>query len=81
MPSKESYSRRIHTVTLRETIIRFGAVFHFVCSAWAVFTGAHDILAFLFVGIGLDEPEDWPAVELSSLATEDALLTRDSNAW
>lgn len=60
MPSKESYSRRIHTVTLRETIIRFGAVFHFVCSAWAVFTGAHDILAFLFVGIGLDEPEDWP---------------------
>ncbi|MCJ1344594.1 hypothetical protein MMC31_002797 [Peltigera leucophlebia] len=60
LPSKESYFRRIHTVTLRETIIRFGAVFHFVWSAWAVFTGAHDILAFLFVGIGLDEPDDWP---------------------
>lgn len=40
-------------------IIRFGAVFHFVWSAFAVFTSAHDILAFLFVGIGLDEQEDW----------------------
>lgn len=60
MPSKESYFRRVRAVTLRESIIRFGAVFHFVWSAWAVFTGVHDILAFLFVGIGLDEPDDWP---------------------
>lgn len=60
MPSKVSYFRRIHTVTTRETIIRCGAVFHFVWSAWATFTGAHDVLAFLFVGIGLDEPKDWP---------------------
>lgn len=60
IPSKQTYIRRIHDVTGRETIIRSIAVFNFVWSAWALFTGLHDILAFVFVGIGLDKPQDWP---------------------
>jgi hypothetical protein len=59
-PSKQTYIRRISDVTGRETIIRTALVFNFVWSAWALFTGLHDILAFVFVGIGLDEPQDWP---------------------
>ena len=58
--SKQSYLRRISTVTARETIIRSWIVFHFVWSSWAIFTAIHDILAFAHVAIGVDEPEVWP---------------------
>ena len=59
-PSKKTYIRRIHTVTLRETIIRSWLIFNFIWSSWAIFTAAHDVLAFAHVATGLDEPEDWP---------------------
>ena len=58
--SKQSYLRRIGTVTARETIIRSWIVFHFVWSSWAMFTMTHDILALAHVVIGVDEPEAWP---------------------
>ena len=59
-PSKQSYLRRLRTVTIRETYLRSWMVFNFVWSSWAMFTATHDILAFAHVAIGIDEPEDWP---------------------
>jgi len=58
--SKQSHFRRVHEVTGRETIVRSWLVIHFVWSAWATFTSLHDILAFIAVGIGLDEASEWP---------------------
>ncbi|MCJ1453678.1 hypothetical protein MMC28_004026 [Mycoblastus sanguinarius] len=60
LPSKQTYLRRLSTVTARETFIRTGLVFHFTWSAWAIFTGIHDVLALISVGVGLDDPENWP---------------------
>ena len=59
-PSKQIYIRRLPVVTVRESLIRSWMVFHFVWSAWAIFTGLHDILALIAVGAGLDDPIDWP---------------------
>ena len=59
-PSKQSYIRRLHVITVRESLVRSWMVFHFVWSAWAIFTGLHDILAIIAVGSGLDDPADWP---------------------
>ena len=61
-PSKQSYLRRIRTITVRETTIRSWLVFNFVWSSWATFTATHDLLAFAFVALGIDEPEDWPSL-------------------
>ena len=61
-PSKQSYLRRIRTITVRETTIRSWFVFNFVWSSWAIFTATHDLLAFAFVAVGIDEPEDWPSL-------------------
>ena len=61
-PSKQSYFRRIHTVTVREAVIRSWLVLNFVWSSWAIFTASHDLLAFAFVALGIDEPEDWPSL-------------------
>lgn len=47
-------------MTKRETLIRTWMVFHFVWSAWAVITGLHHALSIVFVGLGLDAPQDWP---------------------
>lgn len=58
--SKQSYLGRMSDVTARETVIRSWIVLHFVWSSWAMFTAAHNILAFAHVAIGVDEPEDWP---------------------
>ena len=60
LPPKQTFFRRIHSVTLRETIIRVWLVLYFNWSAWALYTGLHDIFALMFVGIGLDEPYEWP---------------------
>lgn len=60
LPVKETYIRRFSDVTFHESAIRGALVFHFIWLAWAFFTGAHDVLALLFVGCGIDEPEDWP---------------------
>ena len=61
-PSKQHYLRRMRTVTVRETAIRSWMVLNFVWSSWAMFTATHDILAFVHVAIGIDEPEDWPGL-------------------
>ena len=61
-PLKQSYLRRIHTVTVRESIIRSWLVLNFIWSSWAIFTATHDLLAFAFVALGIDEPEDWPSL-------------------
>ena len=61
-PSKQSYLRRIRTITIRETTIRSWLVFNFMWSSWAIFTATHDLLAFAFVAVGIDEPEDWPSL-------------------
>ena len=61
-PSKQSYLRRIQSITVRETTIRSWLVFNFVWSSWAIFTASHDLLAFVFVALGIDEPEDWPSL-------------------
>ena len=61
-PPKQSYLRRIRTITFRETTIRSWLVFNFVWSSWAIFTATHNILAFAFVALGIDEPEDWPSL-------------------
>lgn len=60
--SKQSYLRRIRTITVRETTIRSWLVFNFIWSSWAIFTATHDLLAFAFVAVGIDEPEDWPSL-------------------
>jgi hypothetical protein len=60
LPSKQTYIRRLPNVTGRETMIRSMLAFHFVWSAWAILTGIHNVLAFIFVAVTLDEPEDWP---------------------
>ena len=61
-PSKQSYLRRIQSITVRETTIRSWLVFNFIWSSWAIFTASHDLLAFVFVALGIDEPEDWPSL-------------------
>ena len=60
LPSKQIYFRHLQIVTKRETLIRTWMVFHFVWSAWAVFTGLHHALSIVFVGLDLDAPQDWP---------------------
>ena len=58
--SKQSYLRSLRIVTARETAIRGWLVLHFVWSSWASLTAIHDLLAFVHVAVGIDEPEDWP---------------------
>jgi hypothetical protein len=60
LPSKESYFRRLTTVTLRETLIRTWIVLYWTFYSVGLYTGIHDVLAFIFVGTGFDKPEDWP---------------------
>ena len=61
-PSQQSYLRRIRTITARETTIRSWLVFNFIWSSWAIFTATHNLLAFAFVALGIDDPEDWPSL-------------------
>lgn len=62
LPSKHSYFRRLTTVTLRESLIRVWMVLYWTWYSYSLYTSLHDILAFIFVSIGLDDPEDWPAL-------------------
>ena len=59
-PPKQTYFRRLHTVTARETLIRSSLVITFVSLAYTTYTGLHDALALIFVGFGIDDPKDWP---------------------
>jgi hypothetical protein len=62
LPSKQSYFRRLTTVTFRETIIRTWIVLYWTWYSYSLYTSLHHVLAFIFVGIGLDGPEDWPSL-------------------
>ena len=59
-PQKQTYIRRIPSITARETAIRSWLVIHFVWSSYCTFTATHDILAIAHVLLGIDEPEEWP---------------------
>jgi hypothetical protein len=60
LPSKQTYFRRLTTVTLRETVIRSWIVVYWTLYSVGLYTSLHDVLAFIFVGIRFDKPEDWP---------------------
>lgn len=60
LPIKETYFRRIGSVTFRETVIRVWIVTVFIWNSVCTYNTIHKILAIIFVGSGLDEPEDWP---------------------
>jgi uncharacterized membrane protein YhaH (DUF805 family) len=60
LPTKELYFRRLHEITVRETVIRTWIVTFFLFHSIGLFNAIHSILAIIFVGIGLDKPEDWP---------------------
>ena len=60
LPTKQSYFRRLGEVTLRETAIRAWLVPVFIFQSVSTYLTIHDILAFIFVATGFDDPEDWP---------------------
>jgi len=60
LPTKETYFRRLTSVTLRETLIRAWIVTYFILSSMCLYTTIHDFLSIIFVGSGFDKPEDWP---------------------
>ncbi|PSS28041.1 hypothetical protein M430DRAFT_15275 [Amorphotheca resinae ATCC 22711] len=60
LPTKETYFRRLTSVTLRETLIRVWIVTYFIWSSMCLYTTIHDFLSIIFVGSGFDKPEDWP---------------------
>jgi hypothetical protein len=60
LPIKETYFRRIGSVTFRETVIRVWIVTVFIWNSVCTYNTIYKILAMIFVGTGLDEPEDWP---------------------
>ncbi|ROT36484.1 hypothetical protein SODALDRAFT_362295 [Sodiomyces alkalinus F11] len=63
-PDKEAFFRRLPGMSagqlLREFAIRNQIVFEAFWSAYAVYTAAHAIFAVVCVGIGFDEPHEWP---------------------
>ena len=59
---QQTYLRRLSDVSLRETVIRACLVVHFLWGSWALVTAYHTVLALIFVGLKLDEPEEWPPV-------------------
>ena len=61
-PQKQIFFRRLTTVSTREIVIRTIVVINFVWSSWAGCVGSHCISSVFFVGVGLDEPEDWPTL-------------------
>ena len=61
-PTRQSYLRRLGTISARENAIRTILVLNFVWSSWGLLTCYHKAWSIFFVGVGLDEPEDWPAL-------------------
>jgi hypothetical protein len=62
LPSKQTYFRRLSTVTLRETVIRAWLLVHWTGYSYKLYTSLHHISALIFVGIGLDESKEWPSL-------------------
>lgn len=59
-PEKEYAFRRFGEMTLRENGIRLFFIFHFIWTAYSELEFVHHAHAFIAVGIGYDDPEDWP---------------------
>jgi hypothetical protein len=61
-PPQQTYLRRVPslTITARETLLRSLLVIHFIWHAWATLNFLHNFLAFIFVSLRLDDPNDWP---------------------
>ncbi|KAL2755524.1 hypothetical protein ACRALDRAFT_2027258 [Sodiomyces alcalophilus JCM 7366] len=63
-PGKEVLFRRLPSMTasqfFRECLIRTQMVFEAFWSAYAVYTSGHAVFSVICVGIGLDEPHEWP---------------------
>lgn len=60
LPIHESYFRRLGEVTLRETAIRAWLVVFYIFYSVFLFKAVHDALALFFVGVRINNPEDWP---------------------
>jgi len=60
LPTKGTYFRRLNTVTVRDTLVRTWLVAYWVFYSIGLYTGLHNVLALIFVGSGIDKPEDWP---------------------
>lgn len=63
-PDKVSFFRRLPGMpvaqVLRECLVRGHVVFEAFWSAYAVYTAGYAFFSVLCVGVGLDEPHEWP---------------------
>ncbi|WQF83974.1 Putative Wax synthase domain-containing protein [Colletotrichum destructivum] len=59
---KTSFLRRLREVSSREVMIRCYFAFQAVWGAYAFYTIVHSAIAVFFVGLGVDEPDEWPPV-------------------
>lgn len=57
---KASFFSRLHSVTLDELVMRFFTALALGVSLVSVQRGAYCILAFVCVGLGISDPEQWP---------------------
>jgi hypothetical protein len=60
MPTKTMLLRRLSSVTPRELLIRASFAFDTAWTPFAWYTLLHSALSIIFVGPGLDTPEEWP---------------------
>lgn len=60
LPPKDTFLRRLSDVSRREICFRTALVLYQVWHSWALYTSVHDALGLVHVGLGLDEPCDWP---------------------
>jgi hypothetical protein len=60
LPPKHKLITRFTEITSREALIRILLVLYHNWHSYALYTGFHDILAFVFVGLNIDTPGDWP---------------------
>ncbi|KAF5859661.1 hypothetical protein ETB97_002572 [Aspergillus alliaceus] len=44
----------------REALLRLSTVFHMIVPFWFTLESYHDVFAIVYVGFGLDSPDEWP---------------------
>ena len=60
MPPKDVFIRRLGQISSREITTRSVLVLGQLWRSWAWYTGMHEALSIVHVGLGLDEPWGWP---------------------
>lgn len=80
LPSKESYFRRLTSVTLRETIIRTWVVISWLFYSIGLYTAIHDALAFVFVATDFNKQEEWPPL-FGSLSEATSIRNLWGKTW